>query len=116
MRKGDKKMFVQIRRITVAEGNSEKVVNQFSKKGILEEQEGLITIQVLVKKVRRGEEEVMIIVNWESEDYWKQWEKSNAHIAGHKAKLNQPKPDYVLNMEVSKYEVKAVKQGLGVVK
>ncbi|RBW68782.1 antibiotic biosynthesis monooxygenase family protein [Bacillus taeanensis] len=106
-------MFVQVRKITVTEGNSKQVVNQFSKKGILEEQEGVIDIKVMVKKIRRGEEEVMILVNWESEDYWKQWEKSDVHIAGHKAKRNQPKPDYIINTEVAKYEVKAVKQGIG---
>lgn len=103
-------MFVQLRKMTVSEGNSEKVVERFSKAGILEEQEGFVDLKVLVKKVRRGEEEVIILVTWESEEYWKQWEKSDAHIAGHKANLNQPKPDYILNTEVGKYEVRAVKK------
>lgn len=68
-------MFVQLRKMTVSEGNSEKVVERFSKAGILEEQEGFVDLKVLVKKVRRGEEEVIILVTWESEEYWKQWEK-----------------------------------------
>lgn len=109
---GDKSMFVQLRKITVTEGNSEQVVNRFSKAGILEQQEGFVDLQVLVKKVRRGEEEVIVLVNWESEDYWKQWEKSDTHIAGHKAKLNQPKPEHIINTEVGKYEVKAVKKAV----
>lgn len=103
-------MFIQARKITVTEGNAEQVVDRFSKPGILEEQEGFIDLKVLLKKVRRGEEEVMVLVTWESEAHWKQWEKSDVHIAGHKAKLNQPKPAHILNVEVAKYEVKAIKK------
>lgn len=109
-RMGDKTMFVQLRKITVTEGNAEQVVNRFSRAGILEQQEGFVDLKVMEKKVRRGEEEVIVLVTWESEAHWKQWEKSDAHIAGHKAKLNQPKPDYILHTEVGKYEVKAVKK------
>ena len=39
-----------------------------------------------MKNVRRGEEEVIMIVRWESEEAWKAWEKSPEHIAGHKEK------------------------------
>ncbi|WP_409300230.1 antibiotic biosynthesis monooxygenase [Peribacillus sp. SCS-155] len=103
-------MFVQVRNITVTEGNSEQVVQRFSKPGIIEEQEGFVGIEILVKKVRRGEEEVIVLVRWESEDYWKQWEKSDAHIATHKANRGQPKPEYILNTEVGMYELKAEKK------
>ncbi len=103
-------MFVQLRKISVTEGNSEQVVNRFSKTGILEEQEGFINQTVMVKKVRRGEEEVVVLTNWESEQYWKQWEKSDAHIAGHKANLKKPKPEHIINIEVGVYEVKSVKK------
>lgn len=67
----------------------------------------------MVKKVRRGDEEVIVMIRWESEDHWKQWEKSDAHIAGHKAKLGQPKPDYIVSSEGDKYEVVAVKGPTG---
>lgn len=103
-------MFIQLRKITVSEESAEKVINQFSKPGIIEEQEGIVDIKILEKKVRRGEEEVIILVTWESEEHWKQWEKSDAHIAGHKAKRNQQKPEHILNVEVGMYEVKAVKK------
>ncbi|SDE53567.1 heme oxygenase (staphylobilin-producing) [Priestia aryabhattai B8W22] len=106
-------MFVQLRRLTVTEGNSDQVVDRFSKAGIIEEQEGFVDLKVLLKQVRRGEEEVIILVTWESEDYWKQWEKSDAHIAGHKAKCNQSKPEYIINTEVGKYEVRAIKKAVG---
>ena len=49
------------------------------------------------------------MIRWESEAYWKQWEKSDAHIAGHKANLGKPKPDYIVSSEGGLYEVKAVK-------
>lgn len=103
-------MFIQLRTITVTEGNSEQVVDRFKKPGILEEQEGFADLKILVKKVRRGEEEVMILVTWESEEAWKQWEKSDAHIAGHRAKNKQQKPEFIIKTEVGKYEVKAIKK------
>ncbi|ANB58576.1 putative monooxygenase yetG [Anoxybacillus sp. B7M1] len=43
-------MFIQIRRITVAEGYTEQVVNQFSQPGMIEQQEGLVDLKILVKK------------------------------------------------------------------
>ena len=79
--------------MTVAEGYSEQVASRFSKRGIIEEQKGLIS------------KEVLVLIRWESEAYWKQWEKSDAHIAGHKEKRQQPKPDFMLNVEVGRYEL-----------
>lgn len=98
-------MFVQVRKMTITEGFSEQVAGRFSKPGIIEEQEGFIGKEVLVKKVRRGEEEVLVLIRWESEAHWKQWEKSDAHIAGHKEKRQQSKPEFMLNVEVGKYEL-----------
>ncbi|QOR67856.1 antibiotic biosynthesis monooxygenase [Cytobacillus suaedae] len=106
-------MFVQLRKTVVKEGYSDKVVQRFSGEGIIEKQEGFIDLSVMVKKVSRGDEEVVVMIRWESEDLWKQWEKSDAHIAGHKAKLGQPKPDYVISSEGEKYEVVAVKGPVG---
>ncbi|WP_077210546.1 antibiotic biosynthesis monooxygenase [Bacillus dakarensis] len=103
-------MFVQMRKMVISEGHSDKVVQRFSKEGIVETQKGFIDMTVMVKKVRRGDEEVVILTRWESEEDWKNWEKSDAHIAGHKAKLGQPKPEYIIDSEGGKYEVKAVKK------
>jgi heme oxygenase (staphylobilin-producing) len=89
---GDVTMFVQMRKMVVTEGNADQVVERFSGKGLIEEQEGFIDATIMVKKVRRGDEEVVVMIKWESEDHWKQWEKSPAHIAGHKANLGKPKP------------------------
>ncbi|AST00394.1 antibiotic biosynthesis monooxygenase [Geobacillus thermocatenulatus] len=103
-------MFVQMRKITVAEGFADQVAEQFRKPGIIEQQEGFVDLKILVKKARRGDEEVVILITWESEEHWKKWEKSDAHIAGHKQRRNEAKPEYILNVEVGHYEVKAVKQ------
>ena len=68
-------MFVQIKRIVVKEGNSDKVMERFGANpngpSLLEQQPGFIDKQVLVKKVRRGDEEVLVMVRWESEEAWK---------------------------------------------
>ncbi|MBU8572123.1 heme-degrading oxygenase HmoA [Bacillus subtilis] len=105
-------MFVQLRKMTVKEGYADKVIERFSAEGIIEKQEGLIDVTVLEKNVRRGDEEVVVMIRWESEDHWKQWEKSDAHIAGHKANKGKPKPDYLISTEVSMYHVRAVKKGI----
>ena len=106
-------MFVQIRKWTVTEGNSDKILERFRKKpgqgpSLIEQREGFIGRELLVKKVTRGEEEVVMIIRWESEEAWKAWEKSPEHIACHKAKIKEhggkpPQPDYVIKMEHGKY-------------
>ena len=107
-------MFVQMRKWVVTEGNSDKVIERFTRRknpdkpSLLESREGYIGREILVKKVRRGEEEVMMMVRWESEEAWKAWEKSPEHIAGHKAKIaaGNPKPelpDYVISTDRGLY-------------
>ncbi|TWT24683.1 antibiotic biosynthesis monooxygenase [Planomicrobium sp. CPCC 101110] len=102
-------MFVQMKKIVVKEGFSEPVLAKFSGEGKLEKQPGFIDLAVLKKNVRRGDEEVVVYVRWESEEAWKNWEKNPEHIAGHKANLGKPKPDHVLESSQSTYHVHAVK-------
>ncbi|MFD2445363.1 antibiotic biosynthesis monooxygenase family protein [Bacillus sp. CGMCC 1.16607] len=100
-------MFYQIKKIVVKEGFSDQIVDRFSKKGGLQGQmPGFIDKQVLVKKARRGDEEVLVIVRWESEEAWKNWEKSPEHIAGHKANRGVAKPEFVIETSQDVYEVK----------
>lgn len=105
-------MFVQMRRTVVTEGNVDQVVERFRGEGIIEKQPGFIDLTVMVKQVRRGDEEVVVLIRWESEQDWKNWEKSEEHIAGHKAKLGKPVPEYIVSVEGGKYDVKAVKQAV----
>lgn len=102
-------MFVQMKRIVVKEGFSSQVVERFSKRGgLLEQQPGFIDKQVLAKKVRRGDEEILVMISWESEEDWKNWEKSPEHIAGHKAKRGVPKPDYIIESSQDLYHTATV--------
>jgi heme oxygenase (staphylobilin-producing) len=103
-------MFVQIKKFILTEGNADKVVQQFSREGMIEKQEGFIDVTVMEKKVRRGEEEIIVMIRWDSEECWKQWEKSEAHIASHKAKIGKPKPEHIISSEGGLYQVKAVKK------
>ncbi|MDF2788500.1 MAG: antibiotic biosynthesis monooxygenase, partial [Neobacillus sp.] len=50
--------------------------------------------------------EVMVMVQWESEEDWKNWEKSPEHIAGHKAKPKAEKPEYIVESSHDLYYVK----------
>lgn len=104
-------MFIQTRTIVVEQGNSDKVVERFSAPGPVEEMEGLIDISVMVNKKHKENEEVIVLIRWESEEAWKNWEKSDVHIQGHRDSRGQEKPAFVVSTTVNMYEVKAVKKG-----
>lgn len=107
-------MFIQLRKWIVTEGNADKILERFKRKpedgpSLVEQREGFVGRELLVKKTRRGDEEVIMLVRWESEEAWKAWEKSPEHIAGHRAKLKDggkpAQPDYVISMEHGAYYV-----------
>lgn len=102
-------MFVVMRTVTVKEGTSHLVVENFSQPGVVEQQPGFVDIQVLVKDVRRGEEEVIVQIRWESKEAWKNWEKSDAHVQGHRNSRGETPPDHILSRSHAAYELKAVK-------
>ncbi|GGA32350.1 heme-degrading monooxygenase HmoA [Kroppenstedtia guangzhouensis] len=103
-------MFIMLRKMVVTEGHADQVVKKFSKEGPIEQQEGFIDLTVMKQKARQGEEAIVVMIRWESEDHWKQWEKSDTHLAGHRANRGQPKPDFLISTEVNTYEVQAVKK------
>ena len=102
-------VFYQIKRFVVQEGTSQLVLDRHSKEGLIEKQPGFVSVKVLQKKVRRGDEEIMLIVEWESEQDWKNWEKSPEHIAGHKANAGKPKPEHIIEVSQNVYELKIQK-------
>jgi heme oxygenase (staphylobilin-producing) len=104
-------VFVQTRSIVVEKGNSDKVIEKFSAPGALEEMPGLIDISVLLNKKDKESEEVLILIRWESEEAWKNWEKSDAHIQGHRNSRGQEKPAFILGTTVNMYEVQKIKEG-----
>lgn len=74
-------MFIQLRKWIVTEGNADKILERFKRKpedgpSLIEQREGFIGRELLVKKTRRGDEEVIMLVRWESEEAWKAWEKA----------------------------------------
>ncbi|GAF64754.1 antibiotic biosynthesis monooxygenase [Alkalihalobacillus trypoxylicola] len=102
-------MFIQNKDFVVKEGTSQLVVDRFSGKGIIEEQPGFLDMSVLVKKQRRGDEEVIVMIRWESEEDWKNWEKSDIHLEGHRQSRGKPKPEHIIDFKQNVYEVKAFK-------
>ncbi|HHT7131793.1 TPA: heme-degrading monooxygenase HmoA [Bacillus cereus] len=102
-------MFIETKKFTVKEGTSNIVVERFTGEGIIEKFEGFIDLSVLVKKVRRGDEEVVVMIRWESEEAWKNWETSEEHLAGHRAGRGKPKPDHIINVDHAVYYVKSSK-------
>lgn len=106
-------MLVQIRKIVVTKGSADLVVERFSKEGPIDKMPGLIDKTVMVnRKKQKDQEEVVIMIRWRSVEDWKNWEKSDAHIQGHRENRGKPKPDYIIDVEVNMYEVKAVTEGI----
>lgn len=105
-------MLIQTRTIVVTKGNADQVVERFSKESPIHGMDGLVDFTVTVNKAKKEDtEEVMIMIRWESEEAWKNWEKSDVHIQGHRNSRGQPKPEYVLSTTVNKYEVRTVING-----
>ncbi|WP_208543901.1 antibiotic biosynthesis monooxygenase [Paenibacillus protaetiae] len=104
-------MFVVKRNIKVQQGSSDKLVERFGSPGIIEQNEGFIDLQVMVKEAKRSDEyeEVIVLIRWESKEAWKNWEKSDAHVQGHRENRGKPKPEYVIEASHDAYEVKAIK-------
>jgi len=104
-------LFVMTRTIRVEKGNSDKVVARFNEPSPMHEMDGLIDVSVMVNTKSKEEEEVVVIIRWESQEAWKNWEKSDAHIQGHKDNRGKQPPAFVLGTEVKMYEAEVVKRG-----
>ncbi|MEB1807207.1 MAG: antibiotic biosynthesis monooxygenase [Bacillaceae bacterium] len=99
-------MVIQTRTITVQTGYSDQVVERFSQKSPIDTMDGLIDRTVMVNRKKKDQEEVVVMVRWESLEAWKNWEKSDIHIQGHKNNKGNAKPEYILDINVNMYEVK----------
>ncbi|SDD12645.1 heme oxygenase (staphylobilin-producing) [Paenibacillus sp. UNCCL117] len=102
-------MWVEALTIVVQEGFSDQVVHRFSQEAAVEKAPGFVDLSILVKKARKGEEEIIVMIRWESEEAWKQWEVSEPHLEGHRREREHGKPEFVLRSSSSVYAVKAVK-------
>jgi len=105
-------LLIQTRTIVVEKGYADQVVERFSKESPIDKMEGLLDRSVMVKKRSKDNEEVVVMIRWESEEAWKNWEKSDVHIQGHRENRGKTPPEYVLSTTVNMYDVKTVKQGL----
>ena len=106
-------MLIQTGTIVVQKGSADLVIERFTKDGPMDAMEGLIDKTVMVnRRKQENEEEVVVMIRWRSIEDWKNWEKSDAHIQGHRQKHGQPKPEYIISTAVNMYEVKAVKEGV----
>lgn len=102
-------MLIQTRTIKVEKGYGEQVVERFSQDAPVDAMPGLIDRTIMVNRRSKEYEEVCVMVRWESIDAWKNWEKSDIHIQGHRQK--KEKPAYIIDVSVSMYEVKKIKEG-----
>ncbi|UTR13315.1 antibiotic biosynthesis monooxygenase [Salipaludibacillus sp. LMS25] len=103
-------MFIEMKTISVTQGSAPKVVDQFASPGVIEEAEGFVDLSVLVNETRKGPDDVVIVIRWESEETWKQWEKSEPHLNMHRQSRGKPKPEHIISSSHQTYEVKAVKE------
>ncbi|MEF2245035.1 MULTISPECIES: antibiotic biosynthesis monooxygenase [unclassified Paenibacillus] len=104
-------MLIQLRKIVVQPGFADEVIERFSRQGAVDEMKGFIDRTVMVNRRSKDSEEVVAMIRWESEEDWKNWEKSPVHIAGHREKRGQQPPEYVIESSVQMYNVKATSTG-----
>ncbi|MCG7212308.1 antibiotic biosynthesis monooxygenase [Paenibacillus mucilaginosus] len=105
-------MLIQTRTIVVQQGKSDLVLERFSKESPMDAMEGLIDKTIMVNRKKQEEtEEVMIMIRWRSVEDWKNWEKSDTHIQGHRSGSGKTKPEHILSVTVNMYEVKGVREG-----
>lgn len=100
-----------MRSIVVEKGNSEQVVHNFGQEGHIDGMEGLVDIHIMVNRKTKESEEVVIMIRWESEEAWKNWEKDPVHLAGHRNNKDEKRPEYIIESSVNMYDVKKVKHG-----
>lgn len=98
---------IQMRSFIIEPGHSDQLVERFSNQGLVDKMKGFIDRTVMVNRRSKEQEEVIIMIRWESVEDWKNWEKSPEHIAGHREKRGQEKPSFVINSSVQMYDVKA---------
>ncbi|SET15052.1 antibiotic biosynthesis monooxygenase [Paenibacillus sp. NFR01] len=103
-------MLVMMRTFVVEKGYAGQIVERFSEPGKVDGREGLVDISVMVNTRTKEHDEVVVMIRWASEEAWKAWEKSPEHIQGHRENKGS-KPDYILSMNVSMYEVKTSRPG-----
>ena len=104
-------MLIQLRKIVVQPGFADEVIERFCRQGAVDEMKGFIDRTVMVNRRSKDSEEVVAMIRWESEEDWKNWEKSPVHIAGHREKRGQQPPEYVIESSVQMYNVKATSTG-----
>lgn len=103
-------MFVMTRTMLIEKGNSDKVLARFSAESPIDQMDGLVDISVMVNRKSKEHEEVVVIIRWESQEAWKNWEKSDAHIQGHRDNKGQP-PSFIISTTVNMYDAHVVKKG-----
>lgn len=106
-------MLIQTRTIVVQKGTADLVLERFMQDGPMDTMEGLIDRSVMVnRKKQDDQEEVVVMARWKSVEDWKNWEKSDAHIQGHRRNQGKPQPEHVISVSINMYEVKAIKEGV----
>lgn len=108
-------MFIETKTIVVKEGFADTVASRFSGEGVIEKSAGFIDLSVMASRPRKGEEEVVVLIRWESEEAWKGWETSEVHLEGHRQSRGKPKPEYFISSSHNTYTLKSAKTATGVI-
>ncbi|MFD1174712.1 antibiotic biosynthesis monooxygenase [Paenibacillus puldeungensis] len=104
-------MFVMTRTMIIEKGNSDKVLARFSAESPIDQMDGLVDISVMINRQSKEHEEVIVVIRWESQEAWKNWEKSEAHIQGHRNSKGQQPPSFIISTTVNMYDAQVVKKG-----
>ncbi|WP_028611741.1 antibiotic biosynthesis monooxygenase family protein [Paenibacillus harenae] len=104
-------MFIETKIFIVKKGTAGLVVEHFTPPGEIEKSPGFIDLSVMQKKTSRsGDEEVLVLIRWESEAAWKRWETSEPHLEGHRQARGKSEPEHIVGFEHGYYKVLAAKK------
>lgn len=100
-------MFVQMKYFIVKVGHSYKVIDCFVRKygegpSIMEQQQGFLNKELYVKKVDTNSEEVVVLIYWESEAHWKNYD----NCISSNEQLQFVQLDYILECCYTNFQVK----------
>lgn len=94
-------MFLEQKSITVAPGAGQSLAERFAHAEVVARQPGFIRVESGVS-IGSANEEVIVLIYWDSKESFLNWKKSDDHIKGHK---DRPKNDAVIASHSHQFEL-----------
>ncbi len=95
-------MFVEMKNIVTKPGFGQMQAEKFTKGSIVSEQEGFVKLEAGYQTYP-DRDDVLVLIYWNSFDDYRNWKKSDAHLAGHKNQKGTP--EHILERSSRSYNL-----------